>query len=487
MNGTLFPLYEGISLGGSLSPIIGNMTLDGMQDFIYSRLFPDGDIDYMQGSVVRFADDFVITARSKKQVIEIRSIVAEFLITRGLRLSEEKSYIAHIDAGFEFLSRWYVKSDGLLMIKPSQRSVVSMEDTLEEYIMGYKGPMQYFIEGLNRKLGAWGRYHRITDAYNEFKHIDNVVQSLLLKKTRQLHPKRQLGHITSHYWYKDIRGEYVFSMPEKRHIRVIHLTDMKMVSHHPIRPNFNPYLDQDYYNTLVQRREINKVSNAKYQAVWQRQKGKCYYCGQDMLSDHELEILQLDPGGKYIAKNLAYVHKRCAQLNGMEFLPYTYTVGVSIRETLENVLEENRQTDDPYWSLRLFFHHNNKSPITLTFAEIEEIIGDHLDWEAYFCEAFWYDQAPGFSSELWDKEYPFHAIQTAERRYCIADAWISQGYIIQRLRLIDRRVIFRKKAHGVSGIKLPSALFDQKLPKDATYEIEEFIKATLKKYGIEPE
>lgn len=46
-----------------------------------------------------------------------------------------------------------------------------------------------------------------------------------------------------------------------------------------------------------------------------------------MLSDHELEILHLDPRGKYIAKNLAYVHKRCAQLNGMEFLPYTYNGG----------------------------------------------------------------------------------------------------------------------------------------------------------------
>ncbi len=484
MNGTLFPLDQGISLGGSLSPIIGNMTLDGMQDYIFDRLYPDGNIDPLQGAVVRFADDFVITARSREKAQEIRGIVMEFLISRGLRLSEEKSKIASIDRGFEFLSRWYYRSESILMIKPSHRSVVTLEDSLEEYILGYKGSIQPFIEGLNRKLGAWGRYHRITDAYEEFKHIDNVVQSLLLKKMRQLHPKRQLSHITSHYWYRDAKGDYIFSVPEKRQVRVIHLADMHMVPHYPIRPNFNPYLDQDYYNVLVRRREINKVNSAKYQAVWQRQQGKCHFCGQEMLSDHELETIKLNPNGKSTADNLVYVHKRCAQLNGMEFLPQGNPSGLNVMDTLEDVMEENFHTDDPYWALRVFFHNSKKSPITLTFDDIEEIIGDSLDWEAYFCEAFWYDQAPGFLSELWDKDYPFHAVQTAERRYCIAEAWLSQGYIIQRLRMAERRVIFRKKAHGVSGVNLPDEVFNRKLPKDAVYEIEEFVKVTLKKYGI---
>ena len=129
MNGTLFPLEQGISLGGSLSPIIGNMTMDGLQEFIYSRLYPNGDIDELQGCLVRFADDFVITARSRERAVEIRGIVMEFLIARGLRLSEEKSAVVHIDAGFEFLSRWYYRNDGILMIHPSRRAVIAMEDS----------------------------------------------------------------------------------------------------------------------------------------------------------------------------------------------------------------------------------------------------------------------------------------------------------------------------------------------------------------------
>ena len=49
MNGLLFPTEEGISQGGALSPIIGNMVLDGLQDFLYGRLFPDGNIDHAEG------------------------------------------------------------------------------------------------------------------------------------------------------------------------------------------------------------------------------------------------------------------------------------------------------------------------------------------------------------------------------------------------------------------------------------------------------
>lgn len=43
----------------------------------------------------------------------------------------------------------------------------------------------------------------------------------------------------------------------------------------------------------------------------------------------------------------------------------------------------------------------------------------------------------------------------------------------------------RRQAHGVSNSNLPDALFNSKLPKDAVFEIEEFIKATLKRYGVE--
>ncbi len=484
MNGLLFPTEEGITQGGSLSPIIGNMTLDGLQDFLYERLFPDGAIDHTDGYLIRFADDILVTARTGSRAEEVRRIVVEFLAKRGLLLSDEKSKIINVKDGFEFLSRWYWKEDGMLQVKPSQRAIRILEDTLEEYILDYKGNLRTFIETLNRKLKGWANYHRVTNANETFRQLDTVVHSLLLKKMRLLYPKRPLKSITSLYWHKDAKGRQVFSMPTKRHISVILLQDINVVMHQKVRTNYNPYLDYDYYDKLIRRREVDKVSGEKYKTIWQRQQGMCYLCGKPMLSDHMLEIIQI---GYYAGRNwdnLAYAHKKCAKNTNLEFITGDRQSGVDILDVLEEVIKEETAPDDPYYNLRLFFYNCVGSSITLTFEEIERIIGDSLDWEAYFCEAFWYDEAPGFTNEKWLDDYPFHAIQPGERKYCIAQAWISQGYVIQRLRLLEKRVIFRKKKHGISGIDLPKELFEKKLPKDAVYEIEEFVKATLKKYGV---
>ena len=66
-NGELFPTDKDISLGTSLSPILSNMLLDGLQTYIYDRLYPYGGVDYLGGNIIRFADDIVITARSSEQ------------------------------------------------------------------------------------------------------------------------------------------------------------------------------------------------------------------------------------------------------------------------------------------------------------------------------------------------------------------------------------------------------------------------------------
>lgn len=140
--------------------------------------------------------------------------------------------------------------------------------------------------------------------------------------------------------------------------------------------------------------------------------------------------------------------------------------------------------ENPYWELREFFRKIEKSPLTLTFGQIEDMIGDTLDWEAYFCEAFWFDEAPGMAGDGWDEEYPFTTVRPAARDFCIADAWVSQGYRIQRLHLTERRVVFRKEWHNFSALRIPPVLLDTKVPDDARYEIEEYLKYVVKKYGL---
>jgi RNA-directed DNA polymerase len=54
--------------------------------------------------LVRFADDFVVLVSGTQAHTEaLRSEVATVLIPMGLRLSESKTKISHIDEGFDFL------------------------------------------------------------------------------------------------------------------------------------------------------------------------------------------------------------------------------------------------------------------------------------------------------------------------------------------------------------------------------------------------
>jgi RNA-directed DNA polymerase len=54
--------------------------------------------------MIRYADDFIVTGRSKELLENgVKPLVERFLRARGLELSQEKTSITHIDEGFDFL------------------------------------------------------------------------------------------------------------------------------------------------------------------------------------------------------------------------------------------------------------------------------------------------------------------------------------------------------------------------------------------------
>ena len=60
---------------------------------------------------------------------------------------------------------------------------------------------------------------------------------------------------------------------------------------------------------------------------------------------------------------------------------------------------------------------------SLSFHDIERIQGDKLDWEAYFYNAFWYDDTPDKSSMLWQEEdFPFHMFRFTTIGYNISES-----------------------------------------------------------------
>jgi len=134
--GRLFPTREGTPQGGIISPLLANLTLDGMEKAIRRRIKTRRD----QVNFIRYADDFIVTARTKATLEQmVKPAVVDFLAQRGLELSEQKTTITHIEAGFNFLGQNVRKYRNKLVIKPAKEGLKALVQKSRECIKGMLG------------------------------------------------------------------------------------------------------------------------------------------------------------------------------------------------------------------------------------------------------------------------------------------------------------------------------------------------------------
>ena len=252
----------------------------------------------------------IVTARSKVQAQLIIQIIAEFLAQRGLRLHPDKTAIVNIHDGFDYLGRHYQRKDGVLLVKPAGSSVKQVEQELESIITNFTGTQRDLIKTINWKLAGWGHYHRTEDAYMEFRHIDAVVEGLLVNKMCAKYPQWHRQTVLNKFWIKDGLN-HIFVLPTDHTVRIHPLAQTPITLHKPCKLKFNPYLDKDYQVYLKHRRDVQK-SNGQYRAIWTRQSGRCAYCGERMLADQEVELVEKHIGEGWKIQNLLYIHRQCS-------------------------------------------------------------------------------------------------------------------------------------------------------------------------------
>ncbi len=98
-SGLILP-ERGIPQGSVVSPILANVYLD---DF-------DEAIEDAGLKLVRYADDFVVMAKSKSRIEAAEGLVEQLLGQMGLELHAEKTRITNFQQGFHFLGHTFVRS-----------------------------------------------------------------------------------------------------------------------------------------------------------------------------------------------------------------------------------------------------------------------------------------------------------------------------------------------------------------------------------------
>lgn len=247
--GTLFESTAGTPQGGIISPVIANMTLDGLEAAVYASV---GSTKHARSkaqlNVIRYADDFVVTGISK-DVLESKVLpaVRQFMATRGLELSEEKTRITHIAEGFDFLGQNVRKYDGKLLIKPAKKSVKSLLDKVREIVKSNASVTQaVMIQKLNPVIRGWAMYHRHGVAKASFSLVDSHIWQLLWKWARRRHPAKGARWVKGRYFHADGHRSWEFATKspveeETQRLRLFRAMTVPIIRHVKIQAPANPF------------------------------------------------------------------------------------------------------------------------------------------------------------------------------------------------------------------------------------------------------
>jgi RNA-directed DNA polymerase len=316
---SLFPTKAGTPQGGIISPILANMTLDGIESILVEKYHrgKSGRITAHQQAkhkvnFVRYADDFIVTAKTKEIAEEAKELIKNFLTDKGLELSDEKTLITRIDNGFDFLGWNFRKYKGKLLIKPSKKSIQKVTEKISNTIKdGKTWTQEVLIDTLNPIITGWSNYHQGVVSKKTFSTLDSRIWKMLWKWAKRRHPKKSKFWIVNKYWHPKETRKWVFST-KKNQLKL--LSDKKIVRHTNLTLSKNPYTDSEYFETRKYKQGIKKLSG-KFKTVWDNQKGKCHICNLliDINNGGEERPLHHKNGNHddNRVSNLAYTHVHC--------------------------------------------------------------------------------------------------------------------------------------------------------------------------------
>jgi RNA-directed DNA polymerase len=323
----LFPTEAGTPQGGIISPTLANMVLDGLEAKLEAQFGckRSKKADANQVNLVRYADDFVITGRTKELLeTEVKPLVENFLKERGLTLSGEKTRITHIEEGFDFLGWNIRKYSGKLLTKPSKKNVQAFLKDIRDTVKANKQAKQEHLIGmLNPKIRGWANYHKGSVAGETFTKVDHEIWKTLWQWAERRHPNKGTRWIRERYFKAEGQRKWVFAADrttpdgELRRTLLFKASDTKIQRHVKIRGDANPFdpKQETYFEDRLGRKMKDSLTGkVKLLRLWWNQDKRCPVCEERITKEsgwHVHHILPKSEGGKDNPSNLVMVHPNC--------------------------------------------------------------------------------------------------------------------------------------------------------------------------------
>ena len=214
-DGAVSPTVAGTPQGGVISPLLSNIYLHVL-DLLWTRHSAP------LGTLVRYADDFVVMCATSKQCEQAEARVRQILARLGLELHPDKTRRVELYDGkesFDFLGCTLRKRmSGLLWSRtgkrlyflnrePSQRSMKRLRQRVKELTLRRRchADIREVIAELNPVLRGWGNYFSTGNARRRFNQMDTYVwerlRSLRLKRKERNLRAGELSSWTRDYFH----------------------------------------------------------------------------------------------------------------------------------------------------------------------------------------------------------------------------------------------------------------------------------------------
>lgn len=265
---------QGTAQGGVISPLLANISLNGIEDI---------------GNSVRYADDMVFFVKPGESAEEILGKVSEFLAIRGLRIKQAKTTIASSTVGFDFLGwRFKVHSNGKFRSTPSVDNYKAFHRKVKTIVNNSNYGAKVKASKLAPIIRGWRNYHK-------FCRMDGSRWSLWF-----------INHRTWKVFNKEV------SLDKRSTTKLIEqafplvpYSENKFVN---VKGDKSPFDgDIPYWSE-----RNSKLYDGKTSQLLKKQRHSCAQCGLKFVDSERVHLHHIDGNHKnWKPKNLVAVHESC--------------------------------------------------------------------------------------------------------------------------------------------------------------------------------
>jgi len=225
----------GTPQGGILSPLLANIALSVLDEHFAEAWQQTMGTNAQRRTrkarglaryrLVRYADDFVVmVAGTRADAQALKAEAAAVLAPMGLRLSEAKTRITHIDEGLDFLGHRVQRHQKrgtarrYVYTYPSKKALAAITAKVRTISRQNRNqPLAVLLHRLNLALRGWCVYFRHGCAARTFRYLEEFSWRRVVKWLRRKHPNATWKQLRRRYLpgWRPTDGSVVLLNPSK--------------------------------------------------------------------------------------------------------------------------------------------------------------------------------------------------------------------------------------------------------------------------------